>query len=472
MGTAHFMPADEVPARENRSRGGPATSSTISPRRSNRDGAKVGRGSPRLARRREARARAVFRAPRGRDPLTRTGAGPAVFGRFRMREQPVRPECATAALPWPPAAAAAGCAGDAKGCALAGAGGPTGGGGVSDGTERSGSAGRAGAAAVSGEPAGTFRPAAPDLPHPRAMTAANAHAASLRFLPRATRSSTNAAPQTCGGKEAARNREISPSRRSSGRRRPRRCFARDSAAAWRVRELGAGDGEEADGAFEVLGDAALSLLGAALAEVARAAAAARAAASRVRVLWAASRRRAARSEARSKAAARTRAELPTSLVASGLRTFGVLDSVFTKSPKPKWIRNASMIPARRKTISLDSSRIAPSEGDAGAESTGLKCGSVRARSGSSRAGCGSTGAGYERSCGLVAKTLGRYFLVFAGSVMRRSNSMTRQAYLKKCVLALDYGSVVLTGGQPLSSDRIPVPASVNVLPASGTNLKS
>jgi hypothetical protein len=88
----------------------------------------------------------------------------------------------------------------------------------------------------------------------------------------------------------------------------------------------------------------------------------------------------------------------------GLLIFGVLDSVWTKSPKPKWMTKASTIPTSRKTISFDSRRIAPRDGVAAGDSTGLSSGSERGASGSSRAGCGSTGAGNERSCGLVAKT--------------------------------------------------------------------
>jgi hypothetical protein len=82
----------------------------------------------------------------------------------------------------------------------------------------------------------------------------------------------------------------------------------------------------------------------------------------------------------------------------------VLDSVLTKSLNPKWMMNASTIPTSRKTISLDSRRIAARDGAAAGGSTLLSSGSGRVASGSSRAGCGSTGAGNERSCGLVAKT--------------------------------------------------------------------
>jgi hypothetical protein len=166
-----------------------------------------------------------------------------------------------------------------------------------------------------------------------------------------------------------------------------------------------------------------------------AAAAARAAAAlaRARSLRTARRRRAARWLARSKAAARTRAELPTSAVATGPRSFGVLDSVWTKSPKPKWIEKARTIPTRMKTSSFDSRRVAISDGGAGASAS---VSSGTGRTASERAWGRSTGAGNERICGLVAKTLGSYVLVDAGSAIRRSNSMTGQAYLKKPDLAL------------------------------------
>jgi hypothetical protein len=174
-------------------------------------------------------------------------------------------------------------------------------------------------------------------------------------------------------------------------------------------DRGAGDGEETAGDLCALGvlrtdeeDLGVELAAAGLADAARAAAAA--AAARVRALLMARRRRTVRSAARSKDSARTRSELPTSFVARGLLTLGVLDSVWTKSLKPKWMMNASTIPTSRKTISLDSSRIVPRDGLAAGGATRLSSGSGRETSGSSRAGCGSTGAGNERSCGLVAKT--------------------------------------------------------------------
>jgi hypothetical protein len=101
---------------------------------------------------------------------------------------------------------------------------------------------------------------------------------------------------------------------------------------------GAGEGEEAAGVLAVLGvlrteEEDLGVLAAARREAAaRDAAAAAAARARTR---AACCRRAVRSAARSKDSARTRSELPTSLPARGLLIFGVLDSVWTKSEKPK-----------------------------------------------------------------------------------------------------------------------------------------
>jgi hypothetical protein len=167
------------------------------------------------------------------------------------------------------------------------------------------------------------------------------------------------------------------------------------------RGAGDGDGEEADvlGALDALrvDDRGVALAAAARAAAARVAAAARA-------LRTARSRRAARSAARSKDSARTRSELPTSFAGSALLTLGVLDSVWTKSPKPKWMTKASMIATRRKTISFDSRRIAPRDGAEVGDSTRRSSGFGRGASGSSRTGCGSTGAGNERSCGLVAKT--------------------------------------------------------------------